>query len=155
MFSQDHQFSHFCFSDHKMQSGNQPCAMSDNPLCSKEVEVYEKVEIAVRQLELSHQSITISIDNGSCTWIKALRNLESTKAFGNVLYHMGIIRRFASLFQWNRLNKTLEQIYLRLADCYRKIDMHDDAKALNLRAFNLSQEYRQRNEAQKPATIPE
>ena len=83
--------------------------MSDNPSCSKEVEVYEKIEIEVRQLELSHQAITISIDDGSCTWIEALKIMENTKAIGNVLYHMGLI--------WNWLNKTLEQVYLRLEDC--------------------------------------
>ena len=144
-----------CFSDNKMQSENQSYAMSDNTSCSKEVGVYKKVETAVRQLELSHQSITISIDNGSCTWIEALGNLESTKVFGKILYHMGIIVHLASLFQWNRLNKTLKETYLRLADCYRKSDKHDDAKALSLRAFNLSEEYRQRNKAQKQATIAE
>ena len=102
MFSQDHQFSQFSFSDHKMQSENQPFVMSDNPSCSKEVEVYEKTEIAVRQLELSPQAITISIDaDGFSTWIEALKIMDNTKAIGNVLYHMGLIRRFASLFQWN------------------------------------------------------
>ena len=84
-----------------MQSENQLFVMSDNPSCSKEVEVYEKTEIAVRQLELSHQAITISIDDGSCTWIEALKIMENTKAIGNVLYHMGLIRRFASFFQCN------------------------------------------------------
>ena len=73
-----------------MQSQNQTSLMSDNPSNSKDIEFYEKFDIAIRQLELVHQAITISIDDKSFTWIDVIRNLESKKAFRNVLYHMGL-----------------------------------------------------------------